>query len=69
MNKQPIDGVKAFFTKKELWAMWQAVCWFTKNPMTSSLKYKLYDLLTEEEHREMRKKYGEPLPLGVKPRE
>lgn len=50
--------VAARFSRKEIWAMWVAVCdEGGKAPFTFVLKKKLYELLTSEEHDKFYKKY------------
>lgn len=62
--KRVTDTIKEFpkITKREAWAMWYDVCKYHKAPFTGSLKIKLYDILSEEEHTAFRNKYKEVFP-------
>ena len=47
---------KVNLTEKEAFLLWTVACWFEK-PITSTLKYKLFDAVNEKRRKEMDKKY------------
>lgn len=66
MSKKPkqkkIKFLDAEFSAKELFAMWTAVCshspYYSEKIYSTALKAQLYELLGEENIREMREKYA-----------